>query len=242
MYEYDFALSFAGEDRDKAEKLASMLKKEGATVFYDMDFQAELWGKDLYQTFQEIYGKKSKFFIPFVSKNYLANNWPKHELKQAQARDFKSDEEYILPLRLDDTSLPGLNETTGYVDLRIFSIETVARLCLEKLSGNLVGPMNPDISKEMRLYFWLKEHNPECLTALRARQQNIVIRVSTGKARELKGLLEGIDPNVCQGRDMHNMFMNGGFGPAGCFPSNDPEPHTTFNIVFLSDFFNQIPV
>ena len=81
-----------------------------------------------------------------MNHNYLAKNWPKHELKQAQARDFKSDEEYILPLRLDDTSLPGLNETTGYVDLRIHSIETVASLCLEKLSGNLVGSINPDIS------------------------------------------------------------------------------------------------
>ena len=240
MYEFDFALSFAGEDRDKAKELADKLKKGGANVFYDEDFQAELWGKDLYQNFQEIYGKKSKFFIPFISQNYIDKNWPKHELKQAQARDFKSNDEYILPLRLDDTSLPGLNETTGYIDLRTTSIVQVACLCLEKLSGNLVGSINPNISNEMRLYHWLKEHNPESISALKLRPGYIVIRVSTGSANQLKKLLEKINPQICQGRDSQDMISNGGVGPPGCISSKDPEPHTKFQILFSQSFFDKV--
>jgi len=42
--EYDFALSFAGVDRDIAENMASLLKGEGFNVFYDQDFSDKLWG------------------------------------------------------------------------------------------------------------------------------------------------------------------------------------------------------
>lgn len=34
-YEYDIALSFAGEDRKYAEKLALKLRDKGVRVFYD---------------------------------------------------------------------------------------------------------------------------------------------------------------------------------------------------------------
>ena len=35
MYKYDFGLSFAGEDREYAKKLARLLKDERVQVFYD---------------------------------------------------------------------------------------------------------------------------------------------------------------------------------------------------------------
>ena len=48
--QYDLCLSFAGEDRDYVEVVAAELLKAGATVFYDLYEQADLWGKDLYMT------------------------------------------------------------------------------------------------------------------------------------------------------------------------------------------------
>ena len=89
MYKYDFGLSFAGEDRVVAADLADRLKTERVRVFYDEYQEAELWGKDLYQKFQEIYVKECRYFIPIISPNYVAKRWPQHELKQAQARAFK---------------------------------------------------------------------------------------------------------------------------------------------------------
>jgi hypothetical protein len=115
-YEFDIALSFAGEDRGLAEALASHLKNADVRVFYDRDEQAELWGKDLYQHLQTIYRDKARYCLVFVSQHYIRKRWTGHELKQAQARAFRENREYILPLRLDDTDLPGLNETIGYVD------------------------------------------------------------------------------------------------------------------------------
>lgn len=54
-------------------------------------------------------------------------------MRQAQARSFASDREYILPLRVDDAVLPGLPPTIGYLDLRSTTLEQVAVLLLEKL-------------------------------------------------------------------------------------------------------------
>lgn len=240
MYDFDFALSFAGEDRDFALQLATLLKDKGARVFYDMDFAADLFGKDLYQEFHRIYGKQSKFFVPFISKHYMERNWPKHELRQAQARDFKSDEEYILPLRIDDSNLPGLNDTIGYLDLRSTSIPEVARLCMQKLTGNLVGPMSSRVSHEVRLYQWLRERNPDAITALESGETQLLIRVAGNRAQQLTKLMDSVGSSLCQGRDMRNTYTNGGFGPPGCIGSVDNEPHTTFELKFSSDFIARV--
>lgn len=134
-YEYDVALSFAGEDRAVAEDLAASLMEEGVRVFYDAHEKAELWGKDLYQYLQSVYRDKAAYCVIFVSEAYGAKLWTRHELKQAQARAFRENREYLLPLRLDDSEIPGINATVGYIDLRSHDIETVAKLICRKLFG-----------------------------------------------------------------------------------------------------------
>lgn len=134
-YAFDVALSFAGEDRSKAEELADALIADGLRVFYDRYEQAQLWGKDLYQHLQVVYTEKAKFCVIFASEAYARKLWTKHELKQAQARAFREQREYLLPLRLDDTKIPGVPETTGYIDLRTTSIEDVAVMLAAKTLG-----------------------------------------------------------------------------------------------------------
>lgn len=231
MFKYDFGLSFAGEDREYARRLKKLFQQEHARVFYDHDEEADLWGQDLYQEFQRIYGRECRFFIPFISANYISKRWPKHELKQAQARDFKSDVEYILPLRLDDTELPGLNETTAYVDLRTKSIEDVAQLCLNKLARN---------SAIRQLFNFLRDNNPTAIKIFKSKPAGLVIRVAASKTQLLEGILKEINQRVCSGYDNHNMLMNGGFGPSGCIPSIDAEPHTTFTLRLSNDFYAEI--
>jgi hypothetical protein len=79
-YEFDVALSFAGEDRAYAELLARMLRDCGVRVFYDEYLQSTLWGKNLYQHLQMIYKDKARYCVVFVSENYIKKNWTKHEL------------------------------------------------------------------------------------------------------------------------------------------------------------------
>lgn len=131
--QYDIALSFAGEDRSIAETIAVALKAKGAKVFYDDFEKGELWGKDLYQHLTEIYQLKAKYCLVIVSKNYVKKNWTKHELRSAQARAFTEIQGYILPLRLDDTEVPGILDTIGYMDLKSNSLEDIINIILEKV-------------------------------------------------------------------------------------------------------------
>src|SRR5262249_13107748 len=76
------------------------------------------------------------YCVIFVSRHYAGKLWPKHELKQAQARAFQESREYILPIRVDDSELPGLNATVGYIDLRDHSLNSVQNLILRKVFGD----------------------------------------------------------------------------------------------------------
>lgn len=134
QYEYDVALSFAGEDRLHAEELANLLESNGYNVFYDKYERASLWGKDLYTHLSSIYKDKARYCVMFLSKHYAQKLWPNHERQNAQARAFEESREYILPVRLDDTEIPGILPTVGYLDLREMNISQICQSLEEKLS------------------------------------------------------------------------------------------------------------
>src|SRR6267142_6778518 len=140
-FQYDVALSFAGEDRAVAEALAQVLVDARVRVFYDKYEEATLWGKDLYQHFQTVYRDTARYCVVLISTAYARKLWTRHELRQAQERAFRERQEYILPLRLDDTELPGMNSTVGFLDLRIMDVATVGLRVLEKLKGT--APLPP---------------------------------------------------------------------------------------------------
>ncbi|MFZ5552125.1 MAG: toll/interleukin-1 receptor domain-containing protein [Bacteroidota bacterium] len=132
--EYDVAISFAGEDRTIAESIAEKLLKDGIRVFYDSYEKATLWGKDLYVHLNDVYKNKSRYCLMIISHNYRHKQWTNHERMAAQARAFSQNKEYILPLKLDDTEIPGLNETIGYVDYRNSNSDEIAVLLKSKLN------------------------------------------------------------------------------------------------------------
>lgn len=134
-YRYQIALSFAGEDRPTASKIAESLVARGITVFYDDYEKDALWGKDLYQHLARVYSEEAQYCIVILSCHYARKLWPKHELQQAQARAFREKREYILPVRLDDTAVPGISETIRYIDLRNDPIDTLVQAVLKKLAS-----------------------------------------------------------------------------------------------------------
>jgi hypothetical protein len=130
---YEVALSFAGEDRAYVEEVARGLKEAGVTVFYDAFEKADLWGKNLIDHLAEIYQKRSKYVVMFISAKYVEKAWTKHERTHAQARALVAKEEYILPARFDDTEVPGMTSTVGHVDLQKTEPAQLVELILEKL-------------------------------------------------------------------------------------------------------------
>jgi hypothetical protein len=117
-FEYDVCLSFAGEDRPYVKETADHLKERGIRVFYDEYERVELWGKDLYSHLADVYQNAARYCVLFVSKNYAQKLWTNHERKNAQARAFSENREYILPARFDNTEIPGLPKTVGHINLR----------------------------------------------------------------------------------------------------------------------------
>ncbi len=132
--EYDVAVSFAGEDRQYAEDLAKRLKRGGYRVFYDEFEQAQLWGKNLYDHFSSIYKDRARYCVMFLSRDYARKVWTNHERQNAQARALQESQEYILPVRIDDTEIPGMLKTIGYLDLHSTSIDGVYDALVKKLS------------------------------------------------------------------------------------------------------------
>ena len=132
-FDYDIALSFAGEDRGVVELIAAELKSRGVTVFYDRYEVANLWGRDLYVHLDEVYRKRARYCLMFLSKSYASKLWTTHERRSAQARAITEKGEYLLPIRLDDTEIPGILSTVGYIKTADFSAGQIAELVAQKL-------------------------------------------------------------------------------------------------------------
>ena len=132
-FEYDVGLSFAGEQREYAEQVATDLRSRGIRPFYDDYEKDTLWGKDLYAHLSEIYQHMCRYCIIFISKEYAEKVWPNRERQSAQARAIEERQEYILPARFDDTQIPGLLDTVGYVDLTQTTPSEIGELIAGKL-------------------------------------------------------------------------------------------------------------
>jgi hypothetical protein len=129
---YEIALSFAGEDRAFVDAVARELRSAGVHVFYDAFEKVNLLGKDLTAHFAEIYGKSAHYCAMFISQHYVRKAWPQFERQHAQARALTETQEYILPIRLDDSEVPGMSSTIGYLDARGLSPKEVARILYQK--------------------------------------------------------------------------------------------------------------
>src|SRR2546428_1912436 len=103
QYAYDVAISYAGEDRNYAQTLADALRLRNVKVFYDRYERTTLWGKNLYEYLSDLYQHKSRYCVMLLSQHYASKVWTTHERRAAQNRAVRENEEYILPICLDDT-------------------------------------------------------------------------------------------------------------------------------------------
>jgi len=137
QYDYDVALSFAGEDRKYVESVAAALNHLGVRVFYDRYEAVELWGKNLYEHLDDVYRKRARFCVIFVSSSYAEKLWTTHERQAAQARAFSEAGEYILPVRFDSTVIPGLLPTVSYIEAGDYSPDDLALIVARKTGLDL---------------------------------------------------------------------------------------------------------
>ena len=136
IYQYDVALSFAGEDRGFAKDICVALKREGIKVFYDEDEDVNLWGKDLPTKLKEVYHDDSQYCIIILSDSYVNKKWPRLELQHAIKRLVEQKgEDYILPVHLDGFSdeVSGMPDTIGYISAESINPRKVVNKFLQKI-------------------------------------------------------------------------------------------------------------
>ena len=112
-----------------------ILHKKGIKVFYDELFKTTTWRKDLAEYFMDVYYRQSRYCIMFISKEYVSKAWPTFERRHVIARFIEGHGDYILPVRFDDSEVPGLPSTIGYIDARENTPKDIANLFIRKLKS-----------------------------------------------------------------------------------------------------------
>ncbi len=104
--EYDFALSFAGENRELARSIAEQLETLDTTVFFDEYFESNYLGKTWSREFKRIFGEASRLVVCLLDSHHLQKIWPTFERECFQPR---VEQEAVIPIFLDDTKFPGIS-------------------------------------------------------------------------------------------------------------------------------------
>ena len=104
-FEFDFAISFAGENRDLARNIADLLGVLDCTVFFDEYFEANYLGKAWTKQFREIFSEKANLVVCLLDKYHLEKIWPTFERECFSSR---IPDESVIPIYLDDTKFPGI--------------------------------------------------------------------------------------------------------------------------------------
>lgn len=83
---YDFALSFAGEDRAFAERLTYHLEDLGYVVFYDFNEQHRILARDLEEVLGPIYRSGATLVVAILGPTYGERRWTRFESEQFKER------------------------------------------------------------------------------------------------------------------------------------------------------------
>jgi hypothetical protein len=104
-FQFDIAISFAGENRELAGYIAQMLRGFDVEVFYDEYYEANYLGKAWSEQFRNIFSSESKLVVCLLDKHHQKKIWPTFERECFQER--VKDHE-VIPVFLDDTNFVGI--------------------------------------------------------------------------------------------------------------------------------------
>ena len=110
-HKYDFALSFAGEDRDIAETLFRGLQDAELEVFYDRHEQHRILASDVEEYLRPIYQSEARFVVVLLGKTYPTKLWTRFESEQFKER-FGTDA--VIPIWFADVPSSAFDSSRRY--------------------------------------------------------------------------------------------------------------------------------
>lgn len=115
---YDFALSFAGEDRLIAEQIYKELVEEELSIFYDFNEQHIILGENLEEYLRPIYESDAEYVIVLLSEHYSTRLWTKFESDQFKTR---FGEGRVIPILFSSANISHFDPIYGIGNLMIKS-------------------------------------------------------------------------------------------------------------------------
>jgi hypothetical protein len=111
------ALSFPGERRSFVRHVATHLSENlgRSRVLYDEYFEPEFARPNLDIHLQELYHDDSDLIVVFLCNDYARKEWPGLEWRAIRDLIKRRQSSTVMPVRFDDTEIPGLFSTDGYV-------------------------------------------------------------------------------------------------------------------------------
>jgi hypothetical protein len=132
------ALSFPGERRSFVEQVATTLAEKigQSSVLYDRYYEAEFAQADLDTYLQRLYHDESDLIVVFLCAEYDKKEWCGLEWRAIRDLIKKKEISAVMPLRFDDTEVPGLFSIDGCVWIEGRSPRDIADLILKRLAVN----------------------------------------------------------------------------------------------------------
>jgi len=130
---FDIALSFSGKNREVAHNLAKAIQSKGLTIFYDEWFKADIWGEELTQLLPQIY-LNARICVPIISADYIKGPYTKREFQAILENELNADNVILLPIRLDDTKVPGLSEAKASLNYHDESLDEIANFLKKRIA------------------------------------------------------------------------------------------------------------
>jgi hypothetical protein len=133
---FDVCISFAGEDREVAGRIANLIKSNGMMrrVFYDDFEKVALWGEELARYLHGIYSQRSKFCVILFSHAYSRKVWTRTEYRAALTRIAQEQDSYVLPVAIDVSAVPDQFENVAYWQFKPGDEKKIAKAVERKIN------------------------------------------------------------------------------------------------------------
>lgn len=142
---YDFALSFAGENRLLAEKINEILLENHISVFYDKNEQSRILAENVEDYLAPIYSTEAIFIVPLLSLSFPKKIWTKFESDNFKQR---FSDNSIIPIWFSDCPEGMFDESKKYGGMtfdvtddidnqaRLIANELIQKISFERLAAN----------------------------------------------------------------------------------------------------------
>jgi hypothetical protein len=133
---YDFALSFAGANRNLAERIAELLNERELAVFYDKDEQHRILAENIEDYLGPIYRSEATYVVPLLGRQYPERIWTRFESDQFKNR---FGEGSVISVWYSDIppSAFGEDRNIGGIVLDVADLDEEAQRIADLLAGKL---------------------------------------------------------------------------------------------------------